>query len=52
LVSSIETEISKVEAELTKTQAKVDALSAQLLELQKLSNSRKQLMEERKDCKP
>ncbi len=40
-ISSIETEISKVEAELTKTKAKVDALSAQLLELQKLSTSRK-----------
>ncbi len=46
-ISSIEKEISKVEAELTKAQAKVDALSAQLLELQKLKQEREaqQVME-------
>lgn len=35
-ISSIDAEISKVEADLTKAQEKCDALSARLLELQKL----------------
>lgn len=35
-ISSIETEISKVESDLTKAQEKYDALSARLLELQKM----------------
>jgi cell fate (sporulation/competence/biofilm development) regulator YlbF (YheA/YmcA/DUF963 family) len=46
-ISSIENEISKVEAELTKVQEKCDALSARLLELQKLKQEyeAKQVME-------
>lgn len=35
-ISSIETEISKVESDLTKAQERCDALSARLLELQKM----------------
>ncbi|MBR1909724.1 MAG: DUF4315 family protein [Lachnospiraceae bacterium] len=35
-ISSIETEIKKVEADLAKAQEKCDALSARLLELQKM----------------
>ena len=46
-ISSIETEIAKVDAELKKAQEKVDALTEQLLSLQKLKQDyeAKQVME-------